>query len=526
MEEQESKRPLENNEQAPLEQGGENDVGASANDANLTWLDGSLLPTPVEELPTLHWPESDAADKPESDTPPGAQEKPKASSGPLRDIDDAMAWLEEMARGRSEPIDEMPTLVTSFQQGEEESAKRDLPPAPDSAARPEVDSDPMAWLEQLAVGQVSPLEELPSVADRLLASEIVSQMDDGQELSARRVYSAVHGPEQVEEALSYLEQLAAAQGVRWSNVPLDLSMPVGSLEEALAVIDRIAVLSASSATVEVPSRPETAVPSAEQPTRIHVEPEPPQPKEASTPVKPAGAAASPRPIPENKGVDLDEVEEAWDDLSARMPEDPQEALEWLTTVAEEELSSGFIVIEEDTLPPLIAEQAPQAVPEQAPQANADANNSVDFALDEMPDDPDEAMAWMRRFAASQPQPSRARTVEAEPDEEWSEPELGPYAVDPAPAAPLTEPEVPPPLIHPLLSARKALRKGDVGTIVVLYGALVERSDDTAVLIPDLEQALAEAGPDPRLIRVLGDAYAKNGQLEKALETYRQGFDQL
>jgi hypothetical protein len=87
------------------------------------------------------------------------------------------------------------------------------------------------------------------------------------------------------------------------------------------------------------------------------------------------------------------------------------------------------------------------------------------------------------------------------------------------------PEVPAPMLHPLLTARKALRKGDLPTTVALYKALLQQSDDLALLIPDLEEAVDIFGPDARLIPLLGDAYAQTGQLQKAVETYRRGFDQ-
>lgn len=490
-------------------------------DDRLDWLDGSFSSPPVEELPTLHWPSGATAEEKDRDaheTPPGAQRIKEQPAAPPRNVADAMAWLEQMARGQSAPIDEMPTLVTPPDDQRSDPSEVNAEDAiPDEQAHPESDSDPMAWLEQLAVGQVSPLEELPSVADRLLASEIVSQMDDGSDAGIARVYSAVHGPEQVAQAMSYLEQLAEAQGVEWSTVPLDLGGPVGSLEEALAVIDRIALLAAASATVEVPAQPQDRSPLADQPTLVSRDrPEEVQVLHASDPGSQSQATA-PREM-DHRAVALDQVEDAWDDLSARMPDDPQEALEWLATVAEEELSSGIVMIEADTLPPTPVAGEPEE--QEAPPAegpDAAETDMADFALDEMPDDPDEAMAWMRRLAASQPQqvipPVRQRTDQSPAAAPLVEDE---DVLDERPALPE----------HTLRTARNAVRKGDVATVTALYKALLDSGADAALLIPDLESAVERVGLDARLLRLLGDAYSQAGQLDKAVEVYRRGFDQL
>jgi cytochrome c-type biogenesis protein CcmH/NrfG len=45
------------------------------------------------------------------------------------------------------------------------------------------------------------------------------------------------------------------------------------------------------------------------------------------------------------------------------------------------------------------------------------------------------------------------------------------------------------------------------------------------LIGDLETAVA-GQRQPLLQRVLGDAYMRNGQLQKALDTYRDALDRL
>ena len=62
--------------------------------------------------------------------------------------------------------------------------------------------------------------------------------------------------------------------------------------------------------------------------------------------------------------------------------------------------------------------------------------------------------------------------------------------------------------------------------LVVYSALVEKGESLPFLIHDLETFYEDRGPEPSLQRVLGDAYARNGQLQKALKVYREALDNL
>jgi cytochrome c-type biogenesis protein CcmH/NrfG len=46
------------------------------------------------------------------------------------------------------------------------------------------------------------------------------------------------------------------------------------------------------------------------------------------------------------------------------------------------------------------------------------------------------------------------------------------------------------------------------------------------LIADLESVAVEYPEQPLFCHLLGDAYMRNGQLQKALETYRMALDQI
>ncbi|MBK8988572.1 MAG: tetratricopeptide repeat protein [Chloroflexi bacterium] len=149
----------------------------------LDWLDAlaasETTAEPQDELPTWQWPEAQPGPDQPADKLAAAAEtdwdaalleigqEPAAVPG---ELDDAMAWLEELAGEPGAPVEELPTvaqdpdlddLFTSLDVSEtilaldspEEAF--DLPPEdPDEA---------MAWLERLAARQGAPLDELPSV---------------------------------------------------------------------------------------------------------------------------------------------------------------------------------------------------------------------------------------------------------------------------------------------------------------------------------------------------------------------------
>ena len=74
-------------------------------------------------------------------------------------------------------------------------------------------------------------------------------------------------------------------------------------------------------------------------------------------------------------------------------------------------------------------------------------------------------------------------------------------------------------------ARNAMRTGRYETALKSYQALVEEGQGLSTLIADLETA-TDQHRQPLVHRLLGDAYMRNGQLQKALDVYREALDQL
>jgi hypothetical protein len=347
----------------------------------LAWLEGPAFDSPIEEMPTLQWPDVEAeANTAEGQGSEAASEltdgaAARAGDEPEQETDeleDAMQWLEGLAEEQGTPLDEMPTLIS----GEESepagaaamAAAIGMVEMGDTTPPPELDSDPMAWLEQLAIDQNSPLEELPSVADRLLASEIVSQatLNGDQELEPLDSQ-----PVELEAALLYLEEQAAAQGVSLDNISLDDIEPVDSLDEDLGMLDRM--------------------------------------------VAGAAAAAAGKLVVDSLADEIDEEER--DGLVAKAPEDSDESLAWFTELAEEETSlqespaeeSDKNEVEDGSLLKKGAAvvgtaQVAQAIMGDEEEAETETELPTEDEVTEpdvssdIPDDPDEAMVWMSELA--------------------------------------------------------------------------------------------------------------------------------
>ena len=75
-------------------------------------------------------------------------------------------------------------------------------------------------------------------------------------------------------------------------------------------------------------------------------------------------------------------------------------------------------------------------------------------------------------------------------------------------------------------ARNALDDGRLAEAISQFKEMVAEGSGMMTIIAELEQA-ADAHPrTPALSQVLGDAYMRNGQLQKALASYRTALDQM
>ena len=470
-----------------------------------------------EELPTMQWSdvyaelaEFEDLDIDSSPLEPAAS-KPRTQSsatGPLEGLEDAMAWLEELAAGQGIPIDEMPTQISAKPDVEQLPSKKE-PQSSDLADDKQddftliVDSDPMAWLEQLAVDQSSPLEELPSVADRLLASEIVSQ-------PAIPPDSTINDPYDIDEALEYLEQEAAKQGVDLSTVEFDASQPLDRLKAALTIVDNLALigLAARSAVLEETKQTDE-VASTQLPAEPHVPAEQPVEVDITEEDLDHGEAVEFTLLPEADDSTDSVATTTVNDLSNEMPDDPHEALNWLSAMGDmDDDTEAAVIVEEDTIASAQVRD-PSASGEVEPEKELlteDSGQFDDNVLHEMPDDPDEAVAGMENLARQREQNTSA-VVKEQPSE-----------------------KAPPPAAHEPAANQKAalvaLDDGDLEKAFAPVQAILDDDAATPELVGALEEAVEQHQDSPRLLRLLGDAYMQIGEVDKAVATYRKGFDHL
>ena len=78
----------------------------------------------------------------------------------------------------------------------------------------------------------------------------------------------------------------------------------------------------------------------------------------------------------------------------------------------------------------------------------------------------------------------------------------------------------------LENARAHLTASNFGDAIEEYTNLIRTSESLTDVIADLEKATQENPDTPELMQTLGDAYAKDGQLQRSLDIYRQALKRL
>jgi tetratricopeptide (TPR) repeat protein len=197
------------------------------------------------------------------------------------------------------------------------------------------------------------------------------------------------------------------------------------------------------------------------------------------------------------------------DLSNEMPDDPHEALNWLSAMGDmDDDTEAAVIVEEDTIASAQVRD-PSASGEVEPEKELlteDSGQFDDNVLHEMPDDPDEAVAWMENLARQREQNTSA-VVKEQPSEKAS-----------------------PPAAHEPAANQKAalvaLDDGDLEKAFAPVQAILDDDAATPELVGALEEAVEQHQDSPRLLRLLGDAYMQIGEVDKAVATYRKGFDHL
>ncbi len=369
--------------------------GLAADDmegSELEWLDESDEKTEAES--------AQPADEEAEELPDWLSEDFGADKEDV-EADSDLSWLDQIAAGEGNPLEEPPTMSWPDEGDEADEDLESVWDEPAEAADAEITGEPEhseADLQPVAAEEGPPEDE------------------------TRPEYSEDDIPEDLDEAMVWLEQLAAQQGAPADELP-SLSADVAGTEQPPADEGREEVGEAMDWLDELAQAEGEADFEAEAVGDVEAQDETPD-------------VAAPQPAPAEETEDVDEAmawleelaseagaeEVAFEDLEDKadigaladldeLPDDPEQALAWLEGLAEES-DEGEQVVEEEG--PVVDEETTPPVPLDVVAARAEAeaillhdqpsdaeSSDEDEVVEDIPDDPDEAMAWLERLAARQ-----------------------------------------------------------------------------------------------------------------------------
>jgi tetratricopeptide (TPR) repeat protein len=510
----------------------------------------------------------------------------EAAVGPTED-EDPMEWLERLAAQQGAPLEELPSMsqgqVTRpdpwardrafetpveapFEAPEEIAAAEEVPasetPASQEPAEPE-------WL-RTALGEPPPVDMAPvdiAPVDMAPAGLAPAEMAPA-EMAPAETPAVTEAPGEAtaeEDAMAWLERLAARQGAPLEELPSITAAPAGEpaadqLPEWLSAV--------------VESRPAGGEPAP----AASLAPEPPAPPEPPAQRQPApGGLAAITPENElqaNALPGLPDISEssaegedimAWlEQLAARQGAPPEElpSLGRERALPQDEVDMpGWLQSELAEEPPPAAPAAPAAVPpveelrvdrpapaqEWAPQiveeltvdagrlAAAPAGQEQAEAEETEPHPPGEPVRdWVREADLRAAPPAGGPPIGIPPagvppagGPSAGGPSAAPPAAEapPGPAAGLEElrahvKKSPKDYATRLALARELVRAGDLPEALKQYEVAIKSSDQLKAIIADLSELLERQPDNARVRRVLGDAYNHDGQYQRALELFR------
>ncbi len=395
----------------------------------------------------------------------GLAEEPEPLAAPREGPD----WLEGLREEPAAP----PEPRSEFARAAPERVREEAPPEPEPAAE---DDAVLSWLEGLAARQSD-----ASVPERILETQPAAPI-----LEQRKI------PEEAEEGLEWLEQLAEQRGL-----DVDVSAP----------------------------RPPARAPELEpEPTPEPVEAEPTAIDTAPDWLTRMGTQRLPKvEIPAEPPAEKAEAQ-VWSELDWARDEIPaaEPASARPAQVAAEHVSAERVTAQtptepeqQDEVPGWLAEAAERAEP--SPSAptlpGGIARGQIDApAADAWPAPPppvDRPIPVEPRVEP--PPPAVERIVPAEPRRS-------------VPAAAVPARRAKPDPTKVLEDSRQALAAGDLGSAAKLYSGLIKRREVLGQVIEDLRIALERSPDSATLWQVLGDAYLKDDRTAEAIEAYRKGME--
>ena len=548
-------------------------------DEAMAWLEqlAARQGAPLDELPTVSERPVGAAaflDEPESEEAPAEEVAEEVAmvaavddllaaeeAGPDQavddvpdDLDEAMAWLEQLAARQGAPLEELPTV--------DALPDEVLTPAGLADDVPEDPDEALAWLEMLAVEQLAAAAtseaEEPDLAEGPMVVEepptpmiphdvVAAQAEAEAALLARPEPAAPETieagvpatpgdildeiPDDPDAAMAWLEQLAARQGASLDElptvdmVPEEVTMPGWMAREVAAEAAAEATAAAAAeAEAEAAAKAEAAAAAkaaAEAAAKAAAEAAAKAEAEAAAKAA-AEAAAEPAPpaVEETLAAAIPAMEPDAPLFAAAEVAEPEPELEpdyGMFMVSEAEVQArdaarpGGAAADEFVLDEEIAASLPDWLSLEL--AGEDSDMVIDWTETEL-----NVTGWL---TAEDEVRSQEKVVMERPAAPVPAPRPEPAHV-PAPAA---RPAAMAPTAA-FAEARQALRAGDVPQALQRYQAHLDSGDDLPALIHELETAEVDRGSRPGLRRLLGDAYMRNGQLQEALDIYREALEAL
>ncbi|MEM7114458.1 MAG: hypothetical protein AAF614_18630, partial [Chloroflexota bacterium] len=485
-------------------------------------------------------------------------------SEPPDDLDDAMAWLEQLAANQGASLDELPSLQDAPEVGEETAvvaaAAPEAPVEEIEMAEPETAEvneppedldDAMAWLEQLAANQGASLDELPSLQDAPeVGEETAVVAEDTAEAAVEEIETTEpettdesETPDALDGAMAWLEQLAAEQGASFDE------------PSSLAATDDATVgLVADEASLEMEDLSDDPMAWLDElATEQGIDLESTEAEEETAVFEATGS--TPLVEESNDSVAAVSSDDAGDDVSheeapeaaAEAVDEVDNALAWLDELATDD--DLFAEADDDSVEASTAVESAShdsAIEEAETVATDTAEAETDTSLpDWLPHEPAPTSigdtGWLKAIA----EPDVADWLTSEEKASTGTLEQDGFGTDALDSIlepePLSEPALEVPVVEEprsepvsvldvdedqLSVARSAVERGDVQTAVVSYQSLLNHGDGLSLLIAELENATTQAPQQPKLHQLLGDAYLQNGQLQKALGTYRDALNAL
>jgi tetratricopeptide (TPR) repeat protein len=436
-----------------------------------------------------------------------------------------LAWSSETPEVETDSEESTFTVETTAP-----SMQEDIPSDPEEA---------MAWLEQLALDQGSAEDELEDSAGGLVSDEFkvaALEFDEGG-MPEEGGDLEIDVPEDPDEAMAWLERLAAEQDARDDELAYSASEYVPEtivgetsekedeeLAQALAVIAAIAMPADDGEALIwleelavgddfAPVEPDDFGPAEEDFTLeqeyLGVETEPDEAQ-----------------IVEEGPIDLESVQVAalMSEISDDFDDDVDDGIELEDIV---EMGSETVIaaqVVETVIDEVVESQFEEIV-------EAEAEDASDRGADDLAwlDSLDEAnvTGWLiaeerllEEEKASTGELNAARIVptvdrEGKPVDPYSEPDQR-----------LEDQHFSDHGVPRLAAAQSALQNGQLAEAKANYSVLVDSGESLPYVIADLEIAVEAYGDQPDLMKLLGDAYSRNGQLQKAIEIYRQALNNL